>query len=444
MEEEFEVNTYSGWSNKDPLPKTSIINILYPYGSKDFKANTKYYNTGIRQKINDNDIHSIQEAIKLGMIVTPDILYYAQKLVQQSPQNDTLYAIYKLLKNNYNAKRIKQSETLDEKCILNHNLIGQIIHHKYYINHLVFLPPNNLKPNMLNKLLTLKPQQVTNVIEWNTDEFGRSNEYFQPDIDKEWLKQMDNYLLSLPRTDLLMLWAYTKQDDMLLNTYLRYHQTNPEKVKKVLQQGCAADIPILFIPWKKMHNINYKSIEEDLKAYEEYYENETIDEMKELVEFCCKEIQRIILESPPTTKPMTVYRGLKSQWWKTKQKTLRVSEFLSSSLSVGAADAFADNFSVCCLKRIILPEKSHVLFLNGVSMKQTELEVLLPYNSEFLLLDENTAYSYTPKYVNPFHKEQGAYLCESVVNSRRIYTLQMIVDDEDQNENKKQIKRSQK
>lgn len=445
---EFKIDTFTGMHDKKELPPSSILNILYPYGPNDFKAKASSYDYQMLKRITNNDVASVKESLQLGMEVTPKLLYFAQKLALDSSSNQDAQLIYKLLKKHYNAKRVNQPEALDAECEKNIHFTSSVEKHYYTFHHLQFLPQNiqqripHRKPKsntLSNSLLFAKPQKVTQSITWHTDEYERNSVFhgYKPEIDKKWLELMDQYLLGLPRSDLLMLWAYSKEGDMLVNTFLRYHKTNPQKVMDAF--SIAQDIPILFIPWKKMHHVDSGSIADDLDAFFEYFtENEVSDEEKmTLIHFCCKEIQRLILESPATTQPMTVYRGLKTIWWEkpnTQHQTLQVNGFLSTSLSASTAQGFTDHATVCCLKRILLPKGSHGLFLNGVTMKPTELEVLLPYNSEFLLLDEKMEYSYTPDF-NITDKDRS-YLCESKVDSQLVITLQMVVNDNNERDTK--------
>jgi hypothetical protein len=123
-----------------------------------------------------------------------------------------------------------------------------------------------------------------------------------------------------------------------------------------------------------------------------------IDFLVKVVERYVKSLQRIISSSPPTTKMMTVYRGVKTDlFFNGNANTLVKTDgleyyqnqgFVSTSLDSKVAYGFlhhATNGNKCCMQHITILPGSHCVMLQPITVFPEENEILLGNNTLYYI-----------------------------------------------------------
>lgn len=126
-----------------------------------------------------------------------------------------------------------------------------------------------------------------------------------------------------------------------------------------------------------------------------------------------KDLSRIISNSPKTQSRMVVYRGVNSDFYLRGQPSknlFHAKAFLSTSLKATHATKYTEPFQYhidknitgkCCIKRIVIPKNSNVLFITGLSYFPHEMEILLNINSKFYVTsNKRTMRTFKPSF-NP-------------------------------------------
>lgn len=101
------------------------------------------------------------------------------------------------------------------------------------------------------------------------------------------------------------------------------------------------------------------------------------------------DLDSIIDKSPPTTKQMIVYRGIKDDNYMNgvKNHIYKTNSFISTSLNLSSALRFAGD--KCCFKRITLLPGTRTILLAGISKFPNEAELLLGTKSHFYITKMN-------------------------------------------------------
>ena len=103
-----------------------------------------------------------------------------------------------------------------------------------------------------------------------------------------------------------------------------------------------------------------------------------VNEIKEYVD----SINRVILNAPRSTIPITVYRGTGDVELSITKGTFKMKGFSGASLKPEVAAKFAES-EECCLHELILPPGTPFLFIGYVSSVLSEYEILLPLECKF-------------------------------------------------------------
>ena len=267
--------------------------------------------------------------------------------------------------------------------------------------------------------------------------------YFEDLVDKTWLSQMNKYISGLSTKDLYTLVAYTHYGDVIANNFLR----NKLKKEDFVKELAAADkwlgnyYPLFFQALDKLEktkNIKYilkdgkdptldtslpyiknvishkilpdkilsgkmlisdifnkLSTIKNLKISEKYSILYLISRYldydkfwKGVIEQYIKDLDNLIDNSPPITKRMIVYRGVKNDYFLTgtKDHIYKTDSFVSTSINLPSAMKFAGND--CCFKRITLLPGTKTLLLAGISKYKNEIELLLGTNAQFYITKE--------------------------------------------------------
>lgn len=194
--------------------------------------------------------------------------------------------------------------------------------------------------------------------------------------------QAEKYIRELSSDDKDVLRRYVK--DSYVNMFLR---------EKDFLNSKMTPTPILkdfFL--KYVFNPEYKEIYGDSLHLHTLHKEELQEATHRAVKRYVEKLSNIIKNAPKTDTPFYVYRGIGVNKKFTSSPFLRDVGFMSTSYDSTVPRTFANlakdrsSLETPYLYRILIPAHSNVLMLT--SMNRDEKEVILPRNSEFLLLKE--------------------------------------------------------
>lgn len=271
--------------------------------------------------------------------------------------------------------------------------------------------------------------------------FADSFKYFEDSIDMEWLHSINNYISNLSTKDIYTIKGYTFTGDTIANSLMRGKLDNTRFANMLTSTNNlwvqnywplyfqaiehltknAGNLDDFLVPngvgkaeidmskqhyFNKYGGINSKmTVNEILKVLVKpearnsykyvllYNIASCLDITKfwiPVIKTYIEDLNRIIYDSPPVKSKMTVYRGVKNDYFlKGKQgKMYTTDSFVSTSLNLASALAFAG--PTCCFKRIVLLPGTRALLITGVSKFMNEVEVLLGSKTKFYITNEST------------------------------------------------------
>lgn len=300
------------------------------------------------------------------------------------------------------------------------------------------------------------------------------------ELDVEWLQRQKQYIMSLSKYDMFTLKGYTHYGDVLVNSLLRdviewdkvrtmatdffssfeyfpvYFQiesiisqfvTNkhssklslyalfekPEKTMvKLYTNAVNKNIP------RKSSLSNY--IELISKEYKQWkhsdkyvvlvslwsYVHQSV--YKKVIELFQQDLSRIIAGSPPLTRDITVYRGVKNDFYLTGARNgfYKNIGFVSTSLDVEKAQFFQQmgedeqKPSNCCIQRITLVKGTKALLMMQTSQYGDEKEVLLNHGCTYKIIE--------PKVMKTFYKsayEKSYDICKE--NTYQVFVSDIVL-----------------
>ena len=284
--------------------------------------------------------------------------------------------------------------------------------------------------------INLLPTKTTPIAyNWNNYNKQIALNLFDPTSDyavnTDWFKEMNDYIKSLPKEDLFTVLGYTFHGDEWANNHMRgrFKQTQfYSGLKSISSTWLSAYMPVFFQAKSILHKKNFSAsiytFKNDPVILQASHPCDprltskqfTVSEMLELlnkeqdlpnssiymalasmgynlkpifwmeaIELFAKDLNRIIMGSPPLKTKLVVFRGVKNDYYLkgSNNNYYKNKGFVSTSLSYSLAKAFSGG--VCCLKRIVLLPGSRALFISGLSRFPTEIELLLPVDTIFYI-----------------------------------------------------------
>lgn len=267
-----------------------------------------------------------------------------------------------------------------------------------------------------------------------------------------WLNEVDNYIMSLPKEDLMTLSGYTKHGDELINNLKRgkfdidnFYDRLDDRVNywkysymPVFFQAKALLLGKSFSFSKHVGANDTISLNicRESKALSSLLDDKNIHTVESVIRelrnradfdwdsemdiFYCimeriatcftwefweevilqfgKDLDRIIRAAPSLKQKITVYRGVRDDYYLKGAKNgyYKNNGFVSTSLKATDALDFINPDTSCCLKRVVLLPGTRCIFLSGLSSYENEMEVLLPSDAMYFVRNAKVKTRYLP------------------------------------------------
>lgn len=274
-----------------------------------------------------------------------------------------------------------------------------------------------------------QPIKFTKQTQFITTNYNNLNkEYalaFKPDIDMDWFNKSNEYIKKLSIEDFYSIRQYTGVGDKVINGILRKHSKPSHacfavtffcgkelilsadfKATKYIAKNGKFNIEIPDILPEKQYSteqiLEFLHEHGNLLTNQQFYHvmmnvqhHMNVEFWKKCVDLYVERVNRIIKQSPPVTKKMTVWRGVKNDYFLkgSKKGMYKNQGFISTSLRSSTAKGFVTG--KCCLTKITLLPGAKAVFIGGMSGLPHELEVLLPEDTVYYLLyGKKTVLSY--------------------------------------------------
>ena len=293
---------------------------------------------------------------------------------------------------------------------------------------------DNFSPEILNKDTSSLFKNTTSLVyDLNINNYSIGIESILQrtiNFDFEWLKSSNEYLTKLSKYDLFSIKGYTFLGDGI-NSYIRNYKNKnlnitSESILEMLYLKNIGSSKTIYYPYffqireiirstintdiKTMTNLTQQDIDNILddnlqSSYEFVYKliiNKTIKPeplfWSKVLDLYLNDLIRIINNSPPIPKEISVYRGTSTHYYPKKIGSLFTHvTFMSTTFNSQIVDKFSIN--PCCIIEIKLKPGSHGLFLDPITSVKGEAEILLPPNLNFIIEDKKVIkYTQLPSY----------------------------------------------
>ena len=235
-------------------------------------------------------------------------------------------------------------------------------------------------------------------------------------IDTTWFIKMQEYISKLSNRERFALYSYTKNGDVYVNIKERgmkfdYDRFNVKpffyEFLEYITTTKSIDFDVKFFGMtlgeikeakkdtsgRKIATLYRKFIRLPPKKLK----HEVVDT---LIKMLSDTISRVIKKSPPTTKPMVVFRGVKDCFFAADDFTSKYTSnevyynkgFVSTTLYHSVAiNTFTNGSSSCCFKVITILPGTRCIPLIGLTHFDGEIEILLDRNTKYIIRDKYTA-----------------------------------------------------
>lgn len=293
--------------------------------------------------------------------------------------------------------------------------------------------------------------------------------YIENMIDPIWFDKMNNYIINLSTRDIYTMIGYTFYGDIISNNYLRknlneaifytdlatydkwwftfyplFFQAKDEieslkepfnsilnnkkdekvKITKNINNQVNFTVNTSLVGERTVTEIiNLLKTLPNLKPSDFYFVLYFIGKYLSFTDFWqhviiryIKDLDNIIQNAPPLTKPLIVYRGVRNDYYlKGKEgHVYTTNSFVSTSVNLASAMKFAD--PTCCFKRITLLPGSRTLLLAGISKFINEVEFLLGTSAKFYITKEKR-----------FISKDTTAMCQPKLNQKIMVTDAVVI-----------------
>lgn len=205
----------------------------------------------------------------------------------------------------------------------------------------------------------------------------------------EFLDNNRRYLEGCSMRQKLILSGYTRGGDELVNMYLlKDFQDLRQYIFNHWRSGGNL-VDYMFNPmYYQLRELGGPENVHSMQYWLERLEDEVlVKTIMSAIEKYIGELTRIFDKSPKLTKPIIVYRGTKSEYYKDKSDIFHNTTFMSTSLSPKIALGFINTLYRCCFKEIHLVPGAKAIFLEPLTQQPKEVEVLLPPGTKFRITE---------------------------------------------------------
>ncbi len=194
-------------------------------------------------------------------------------------------------------------------------------------------------------------------------------------IDFEWAEKQMDYINNLSDRQKHIIRTYTIYSDKLINNYLR-KTLKTDDIKRILNITLQLnENPFIYQHFDRTGKYTI--------------DDEYIKNIKIYIKQYIKEFSDIIHQSPKLTKPIKVFRGIKTDKYlhnsiitnNNGNIIIKNNDFISTSLYLESATHFMENN--CCLLELTLEMSTPCLFTAHISRCGTEYEITLAPNTIF-------------------------------------------------------------
>lgn len=217
-------------------------------------------------------------------------------------------------------------------------------------------------------------------------------------IDYTWIKAQMEYINNLSDREKHILRAYTIYGDRFINNYVRNNIT--AKDIHILIQEMIHDRENVFL--YQQQDVTGPSLDDP-----NYIAN-----VITYIPLFIEELNRIIHKSPPLTREIVVFRGIKNRQYfdnESSRKILYNNEFISTSMYLPSATTNSFTNDSCCLFEMKLIPGTPCIFTADISRRRGEYEITLAsgikhdivYKSVKFLLNQPEYYENTDVFIDP-------------------------------------------
>jgi len=239
-------------------------------------------------------------------------------------------------------------------------------------------------------------------------------------LNTEWINKSIKYITNLDWLDKLTILGYSYRGDTIVNNYARgtldwakmymlfsddsFKPLSPQLYKKIKTFEHIEDIfnltrqvteqeqkPIL--KWTRIVYMSSRLGSDEYEAIQRLLVFFTPIHIEDLIESMIEDMTRLIEEAPPTLSSIVLFRGIKDMFISSDNQHFTLKGFVSTSPDIFSALDFAtinNKESIgCCIKRIVVPLGSKILFVPSISRYADEVETILSMDCEFTLVGEH-------------------------------------------------------
>lgn len=253
------------------------------------------------------------------------------------------------------------------------------------------------------------------------------------ELDPTWIKEQNDYLLTLSTEDIFNLYGYTHNGDVFVNNYLR-DKFNTTKFHKYLKANVNVTakseyyFPLYFPALRALSKFGPETVQlifddinesdENTKgivlkltdsasssmlnsekyvmfmsiAYKLSFERFWILVLEQYI----TTLNDIIKNAPATKQRMVLYRGVKDDHYLTqymlshRERIHVANSFVSTTSSISVAHDYTDLNNNCCFIRIYVPVGMKMLLIAGLSKYMSEAEFLMGHKAQFYITKSTT------------------------------------------------------
>lgn len=285
-------------------------------------------------------------------------------------------------------KRSKSRVKKDTKSRSRKNGFISVIIKQEHVRKLssVTITGNNVKMSIMSMINFINPFSMTKPELWKVSfKVPKSllNSYNASNLT-EFLNNNQAYLDRLSMRERINLYGYTKAGDQLVNMYLRNDIQALEQY--ISSRGNYQHIPIYY-------QLRDRGAPEGIDEIHSWLRTKDTQSLIKIFISAIKsyidELVKVFDNSPALTRPITVFRGVKTAYYKTDNSNVfHNREFMSASLDPDIAITFTDSTAGCCFKQINLVPGAKAIFIAPLSQEPNELEVLLPPGNKFMVSEK--------------------------------------------------------